>query len=117
MKFFAKLSPANHLSILILASASMAACQAVKQVRNFAQCVFRLQSLDKFSVAGVDFSGKKSLSDFNFADAAKITAALTGNSPLTFNFVANVEVQNPNPVPASIGQMDSDPRNWRQRNT
>ncbi|WP_448518095.1 hypothetical protein [Rhodoflexus sp.] len=82
------------------------ACQSIRQMRNFAQCAFRLQDLNQFTAAGIDFSGKRSITDFGLADAARLTSALSGNNPFIFSFIANVEVRNPNPEPASLTQMD-----------
>lgn len=96
---------ASVAAILVLLTGFFA-CQSLKQMRNFAQCAFRLQGLSRFSAAGIDFSGKRSLTDFSITDAARITSALSGNNPFVFSFVANVEVKNPNPQPASLTQLD-----------
>jgi hypothetical protein len=93
------------LLIIALAS-SFTACWSIRQMRNFAQCSFRLQGLNKFTAAGIDFSDKRSLTDFNFTDAAKITSALAGSNPFVFSFLAYVEVKNPNAEPAAITQLD-----------
>lgn len=93
-------------ALIILAAVFGYGCQSLRQIRNFTQCAFRLESMSRFTAAGVDFSGKHSLSDFNFSDAAKITAALSGNNPFIFGFTANVEVKNPNPEPASVTRLD-----------
>ncbi|MCS7018718.1 MAG: LEA type 2 family protein [Cytophagales bacterium] len=95
-----------QLAIWLMAVAFFAACQSLRQMQNFARCAFRLESLSRFTAAGIDFSGKRSLSDFNFTDAAKITAALSGNNPFIFSFLANVEVKNPNAEAASVTQLD-----------
>ncbi len=82
------------------------ACQSIRQMRNFTQCAFRLQGLSKFTAAGIDFSEKRGLTDFNFTDAAKLTSALGGNNPFVFSFLANVEVKNPNSEPAAVTRLD-----------
>jgi hypothetical protein len=95
----------TFLVVMVLVG-GFTACQSIRQMRNFAQCAFRLQGLSKFTAAGIDFSEKRSLTDFNFTDAAKLTAALGGSNPFVFSFLANVEVKNPNTEPAAVTQLD-----------
>jgi hypothetical protein len=92
--------------LAIALAGSFTACQSIRQMRNFSQCAFRLQGLSKFTAAGIDFSEKRSLTDFNFTDAAKLTSALGGNNPFVFSFLANVEVKNPNSEPAAVTRLD-----------
>lgn len=81
------------------------ACQTLQMMQNFAKCEFRLAQLSNVNALGIDMTGKRSFSDFNLLDAGKVVQALAGNQFL-LNFVANVEVRNPNAEPAGLNRMD-----------
>ncbi|GAB4186074.1 MAG: hypothetical protein OHK0057_32180 [Thermoflexibacter sp.] len=81
------------------------ACQTLQMMQNFAKCEFRLAQLSNINALGIDMTGKRSFSDFSLLDAGKVVQALAGNQFL-LNFVANVEVRNPNAEPAGLNRMD-----------
>jgi hypothetical protein len=80
-------------------------CDVLKEVVSFSKCEFRVTTLEKPRLAGIDISSKNKLSDFRLTDAAKLTQAfLAGRLPLTFTL--NVEAKNPNPTTAAISRLD-----------
>lgn len=81
------------------------ACQAIQMMQNLLKCDFRLAQLGKVQALGIDMTGKRSFTDFSLFDAGKVVQALAGNQFL-LNFVANVEVRNPNTQPAGMNRMD-----------
>ena len=70
-----------------------------------AKCDFRLKTIENTNLAGVNIQHIQKLSDLNFIDAARISAAMAGKElPLTFTL--NVEARNPNASQASIQRID-----------
>jgi LEA14-like dessication related protein len=90
------------LSIICL---FLASCQAVQLMQNFLKCEFRLAQVGNVQALGINMAGKRSFTDFNLLDAGKVVQALAGNQ-LLLNFIANVEVKNPNAQPAGMNRMD-----------
>ena len=83
----------------------LASCQALQLMQNFAKCEFRLAQVGNVQALGIDMTGKKSFADFGLLDAGKVIQALAGNQ-FMLNFIANVEVKNPNAQPAGMNRMD-----------
>jgi hypothetical protein len=94
-----------YLIFALVAGLAMTACQAINQMQNFAKCSFRRQDMGKFNVAGIDVSGRRSLSDFGFADIATLGQAW-GKPEFPLKYVVNVEVKNPNTQLASLVRLD-----------
>ncbi|MCX6230213.1 MAG: hypothetical protein NTZ33_01600 [Bacteroidetes bacterium] len=95
------------LTILILV-VSLSACDVLKEASslyNFTKCDFRLKSSDNISLAGVNVQKAQKISDLNFFDAAKITAAIASNK-LPLELTLNVEVRNPNNKAAVMNGME-----------
>jgi hypothetical protein len=95
----------KYFVLICLFLVILPACQTLQMMQNFAKCEFRLAQLSNISALGIDMTGKRSFSDFSLLDAGKIVQALAGNQFL-LNFVANVEVRNPNAEPAGLNRMD-----------
>ncbi len=95
----------RYLLLVLSVELSMTACQAINQMQSFANCSFRRQDVGKFNVAGINLEGRKSLSDFGFADIATLGQAWA-NPEFPLNFVINVEAKNPNTQLASMIRMD-----------
>jgi hypothetical protein len=75
------------------------------QIKNFARCEFRLESVEQVKLGGVNIQGKNGISDLGVMDYAKITGAVaSGSLPLTFNL--NVRSKNPNPGAAAMNKME-----------
>jgi hypothetical protein len=96
------------LSLFIAILVTFSSCEILEQasqVANLTKCEFRLKSVDQMRLAGVNIQQVDQLSDLNFIDAARITAAATsGNLPL--NFTLNVEAKNPNGAAAGLNRLD-----------
>lgn len=96
------------LSLFIATLVTLSSCDILEQasqVANLTKCEFRLKSVDQMRLAGVNIQQVDQLSDLNFIDAARITAAATsGNLPL--NFTLNVEAKNPNGATAGLNRLD-----------
>lgn len=96
------------LSFFVATLVTLSSCDILEQasqVANLTKCEFRLKSVDQMRLAGVNIQQVDQLSDLNFIDAAKITAAATsGNLPL--NFTLNVEAKNPNSATAGLNRLE-----------
>lgn len=95
----------KYFILICLLCVILPACQTLQMMQNFARCEFRLAQLSNINALGIDMTGKRSFSDFSLLDAGKVVQALAGNQFL-LNFVANVEVRNPNAEPAGLNRMD-----------
>jgi hypothetical protein len=96
------------LSALLITMMLLSSCEILEQAQqmaNLTKCEFRLNSVDQLRLAGVNIQQVRQLSDLNFMDAAKITAAAAGGT-LPLNFTLNVEVKNPNPAAAGLNRLD-----------
>jgi hypothetical protein len=95
----------KYLSLIFLLFIFLPACQTLQLMQNFARCEFRLAQLANITALGINMDNKRSFADFNLLDAGKVVQALAGNQFL-LNFVANVEVRNPNAEAAGMSRMD-----------
>lgn len=74
------------------------------EIKNFARCEFRLESVDHMKLGGVNIQGKQ-VSDLGIMDYAKITSAIaSGSLPLTFDL--NVQSKNPNTGMAAMNKLE-----------
>lgn len=97
------------LSALLITMMLLSGCEILNQAQqmaNLTKCEFRLNSVDQLRLAGVNIQQVRQLSDLNFMDAAKITAAAASGGNLPLNFTLNVEVKNPNPATAGLNRLD-----------
>jgi len=97
------------LSALLITMMLLSGCEILNQAQqmaNLTKCEFRLNSVDQLRLAGVNIQQVRQLSDLNFMDAAKITAAAASGGNLPLNFTLNVEVKNPNPAAAGLNRLD-----------
>ncbi len=92
--------------IIFLATVALfSSCEESKELMAFTQCKFRMASVEKPIVAGVNLSGTKSVSDISLTSMAKLGIAFaSGNIPL--QFTVNVEGNNPNTQTAAINKLD-----------
>jgi len=89
------------IAVLLVA----ASCQQLKQMANFTKCQFRMGSVQNTNLAGVDVQQVRSLSDLNFMQVGRLTAAYaSGNMPLSMTI--NVDAQNPNDAAAAMNRME-----------
>ena len=95
----------KSLLIASLIAVVLAGCAGASQLVSFAKCDFDFVNVDNVRVADINFSQKKSYSDFSLVDAAKLVKAFTSK---TFNLdiTVNVKAKNPNTRKAAIGGFD-----------
>ena len=95
----------KSLLIASLTAVVLAGCAGASQLVSFAKCDFDFVNVDNVRVADINFSQKKSYSDFSLVDAAKLVKAFTSK---TFNLdiTVNVKAKNPNTRKAAIGGFD-----------
>jgi len=80
-------------------------CSTLRELISFTKCEFRLKSVEKVSLAGVNMKNKQSLSDFGFGDLTSVTqSVIRGNIPLKFS--VNLEAKNPNSQTAAIDKIE-----------
>ena len=77
----------------------------VSQMSNLAKCDFKLQSVQKLNLAGINVQNVKKISDLNMFDAAKLASAVA-NQQFPLDFTLNIEAKNPNPNPAGMTRID-----------
>src|SRR5258708_5259519 len=95
------------LPLALLALLSLTGCETLKQFAQavtFAQCQFRLASVDGTQVAGIPIQGITSVSDIGFVNLAQLQAAFAGGG-LPLEFTVNVEVKNPNGSDAAMNNL------------
>jgi len=83
-------------------------CDVVKQVSqvaNLAKCDFRLESVQRLNLAGVNIQNVKKMSDVTMFDAAKLASAVASQQ-LPLSFTLNIEARNPNTAEAGMTKID-----------
>ncbi|PKP04337.1 MAG: hypothetical protein CVU14_00450 [Bacteroidetes bacterium HGW-Bacteroidetes-9] len=96
------------IASFILSLTIISGCDILDQARQVAmlsKCEFKLSSVDRLQLAGVNIQHISKLTDLNIMDAAKITTAAMGSS-LPLNFTLNVEAKNPNSATAGMTKLD-----------
>ncbi len=87
------------LMMICLVSVAAVACNTLKQFEqaflNLKRCSFKLENVSNFSLMGVNLSSKKSVSDFNLLDAAKLASGFA-RKQFPASFVLNIAAINPN---------------------
>ncbi len=90
---------------LIFLVASCDVVNQVSQMSNLAKCDFRLESVQKLRLAGVNVQEVNKLSDLSMFDAGKLAVAATSQQ-FPLDFTLNIEARNPNPTAAGMTQID-----------
>ena len=87
------------LPVILTAALLLGSCNALKDLQksitNLSRCKFKLESVNGFSLMGVNLSNKSKLSDFNLVDGAKLAAGFARNE-FPASFTLNVAAINPN---------------------
>ena len=92
------------LSLFFLFERCDVARQA-QQASNLANCEFRIQSVGKVNLAGVELQYVRSVNDLSIMDAARIMAGFT--SPVfPLSMQLNIEGRNPNAQDAGLNRLD-----------
>lgn len=93
------------LIISIIITAILISCLTLRELVSFSKCDFRLKSVQKITLAGVNLNNKSTINDFNLADMASLTQhAIRGNLPMIFTL--NLEARNPNSQQAAIDKIE-----------
>jgi len=89
----------------ILISGCKVIQQQVTEMQAFTKCQFRIASVNRVLLAGVDVQNVRGLSSLNLMQVASLTNAyLSKNLPLSFTL--NVESKNPTTNQAALGGFD-----------
>jgi len=92
------------ITFILLGTLTFQSCdilQQVQQMATFAKCEFKMKSLTKTKLVGVNIQQKKNFKDLSFMDAASVTRTLlSGKLPLSFQL--NIETKNPNQSTAAM---------------
>lgn len=87
---------------------SFTSCDVVKQVsqiNNLTKCEFRLESVQKLTLAGIYVQNVQTLSDLNMFDVAKLASA-AASQQFPLDFTLNIEAKNPNSSEAGMSKID-----------
>jgi hypothetical protein len=94
--------------IVLFVALGLSSCEILTQVAqmaNFANCTFDLNSVNQIQMLGVNLSKGMTKSDLNAAQLLTLANAIMNKKlPVTFN--VNLNVKNPNAIPASMAKMD-----------
>ncbi len=94
--------------IVLFVALGLSSCEILNQVAqmaNFANCTFDLNSVNQIQMLGVNLSKGMTKSDLNAAQLLTLANAIMNKKlPVTFN--VNLNVKNPNAIPASMAKMD-----------
>lgn len=104
---------ATAIAVAILLTTSLNSCKTLSALAGLTRAEFMLQDATSFSLAGINMTGKRSISDFSITDGLKLTQAFaTGKFPLTFTL--NVAARNPNkPSGSNISDFSLKAFPWR----
>ncbi len=87
------------IPLVLIAALLFGSCDALKDLQksiaNLSRCKFKLESVNGFSLMGVNLSNKTSLSDFSVVDGARLAAGFARNE-FPASFTLNVAAINPN---------------------
>jgi hypothetical protein len=84
------------LSLIVLFALISFSCTGIRDaIVNVQRLQFKLGNITNMKVAGVNFTGKNNIKDFNLLDGATILSAFTSGK-LNTSFTLNVLAKNPN---------------------
>jgi len=96
----------SRLSLFALIIVLFQSCAQLQGMMNLAtNCEYKVSSVNNYTVLGFDVANKKSIKDFGFLDAAKITTALVTKS-LPIEMTVNVGVVNSGTVSSTIQRLE-----------
>jgi len=91
--------------IVLISTLVIVGCATVSEITTLKKCEFRVQEIKEVVAAGVNISGKKSISEVSVLDAGRITLAIKkGSLPVTMTLA--VEVRNPNAQTAVVNRVE-----------
>ena len=102
------MSKVKKTLIILFVALGLSSCEVLNQVAqmaNFANCTFDFDSVNQIQMLGVNLSKGMQKTDLNAAQLLTLANAIMNKQlPVTFN--ANVKVNNPNSIAASMSKMD-----------
>jgi LEA14-like dessication related protein len=80
-------------------------CSFLKEISTLGKCEFRMGTLEKPVIAGIDVGRINNFTDLTLVDAGIVGASvLRGELPLSFTL--NIEARNPNPATAALNRLE-----------
>lgn len=83
------------IPLCILLALTNISCSVYQSIVNISRLKFKINSVNNFSIAGVQLSNKRSIQDFTALEGLKLTAAFA-NGSLPSSFTLNIDALNPN---------------------
>ena len=102
------MSKLKNILMIVLVTFGLVSCDVMNQVAqmaNFANCTFNFSSVNQIQMLGIDLSKGMTKDNLNITQAISLAEALR-NRRLPVNFNLNLDVNNPNPIAASLSKMD-----------
>ncbi len=102
------MSKLKNILMIVLVALGLVSCDVLNQVAqmaNFANCTFNFNSVNQIQMLGIDLSKGMTKDNLNITQAISLAEALR-NRRLPVNFSLNLDVNNPNPIAASMSKMD-----------
>lgn len=102
------MSKLKNILMIVLVALGLVSCDVLNQVAqmaNFANCTFNFNSVNQIQMLGIDLSKGMTKDNLNITQAISLAEALR-NRKLPVNFKLNLDVNNPNPIAASMSKMD-----------
>ena len=93
------------LVILFALSSGCSVVHQATQMKNLANCDFRIESAQNLNLAGVYVENIRTWSDLSLLDAQKLLVAMAGSS-VPLSMTLNIQAQNPNPDPAGMYKLE-----------
>jgi hypothetical protein len=90
---------------LVLLFTGCDVARQAQQVTNLASCDFRIQSVEKVNLAGVELQNINSVNDMNFSDVALILAGFASPA-FQLSLQLNLEGRNPNAKDAGLNKLE-----------
>lgn len=91
--------------IIVLYFQSCGVFRQTRQMKNFANCDFRITTVENIVLSGINVQQLKGMNDLNMLQAGKILAGLAGGN-LPISMTVNIEAKNPNNEQAIMNKME-----------
>lgn len=94
--------------MVLFVALGLASCDVMTQVAqmaNFANCTFNFNSVNQIQMLGTNLSKGMTKESLNITQGLALVNAIT-NRTLPVSFNVNLNVNNPNSIPASMSKMD-----------
>jgi len=103
MKSISKLI--TGLACILVPAIILQSCAFLKEIGALGKCEFRMGTLERPMIAGIEVSKINRFSDLSLSETAAVgSSVLKGELPLTFTL--NIEARNPNPATAALNRLE-----------